>query len=308
MLNSILVEFYPGGSAFRNLYAACNASKTRKIGPPKVPFSRLGRLGRALAPASFVVNAQLEISRIGSLGDTAGGAHAVVFFESAVTGYQVLRQGLSAGADAVLLDSAGDGVREMAAFLAGYHNLGAVGIVAHGAPGAVTLGTATLDAPSLGGYARELTALASALGVGGELDLWSCDVAAGLEGTSLVRDLAAATGAGVAASDHLVGPAAQGGAWQLDVKVAGARGESPFSAAALGAFPGLLSAWSPAAALATARSGQTATLLSNGKVLVTGGFNGSYLSSARSYTTRSAIPGPPRPPWQRQDMPTQPRC
>ena len=69
---------------------------------------RLEELESRLAPASFAVNAQLQISRLDSSGDTTGGTHAVVFFESAVADYQVLRQGLSAGTDAVVLDSGGD--------------------------------------------------------------------------------------------------------------------------------------------------------------------------------------------------------
>ena len=59
--------------------------------------------------------------------------------------YQVLTQGLGAGTDAVVLDSGGDGLKEMAAFLAGRHDLTAIGVVAHGAPGAVALGTGALD-------------------------------------------------------------------------------------------------------------------------------------------------------------------
>jgi hypothetical protein len=41
--------------------------------------------------------------------------------------------------------------------------------------------------------------------------------------------------------------------------------------------------WSAAGSLATGRSFHTATLLPNGKVLVAGGFNGSFLKSAELY-------------------------
>ncbi|MES2932401.1 MAG: kelch repeat-containing protein [Pseudomonadota bacterium] len=41
--------------------------------------------------------------------------------------------------------------------------------------------------------------------------------------------------------------------------------------------------WSPAGSLAKARSGHTASLLPNGKVLVVGGFGGDYLTSAELY-------------------------
>ncbi len=47
--------------------------------------------------------------------------------------------------------------------------------------------------------------------------------------------------------------------------------------------------WTSAGSMATARSGFRATLLGNGKVLVTGGFNGSYVSGAELYDPVSNI-------------------
>jgi hypothetical protein len=239
-----------------------------------------------LAPASFAVDAQLHVSRLVDLtrtDDMGAVARSVVFFESSVADYQVLKEGLAAGRDAVVLDSNGDGLREMAAFLAGRTGLMTVGVVAHGSPGALALGTATLDAENLGSYTRELAAVASALGRGGELDLWSCEVAAGQAGQALVRDLATATGARVAASEQAVGSAALGGNWRLDVQMAGAAGVVPFSAEAIRAFPELLAAWGPTNPLATSRYGHTATLLGNGKVLVVGGYWNNYVASAELY-------------------------
>jgi N-acetylneuraminic acid mutarotase len=242
-----------------------------------------------LAPAAFAVHSGLEVSRLHGLRDAAGGEHAVVFFESSVADYQVLEKGLAAGTDAVVLDGGGDGLRQMAAFLAGRHDLTSIGVVAHGAPGELALGTLALDEHSLGSYKRELAVIGSALAPGGELDLWSCDVASGQSGRSLARDLAAATGAAVAASDCLVGPAALGGTWQLDVRVKGALGQVPFAAAGRQGLPELLVTWGPAASMSVERTLQTATTLPDGRVLVCGGedSNGTVLSSAEIYDPAS---------------------
>jgi hypothetical protein len=202
---------------------------------------QLEELESRLAPASFAVNAQFHISRLDAGGDSPAGTRAVVFFESAVANYQVLRDGLGVGIDAVVLDSAGDGVREMAAFLASQHDLTTIGIVAHGSPGAVTLGTATLDVNNLKNYSPDLSVIGSSLAWGGELDLWSCSVAAGNDGLAFVNGLASSIGAAIAASDHMIGAATLGGNWQLDVRLAGAGGQDPFSAGALGAFADVLS-------------------------------------------------------------------
>src|SRR4051794_40239098 len=110
---------------------------------------RLEALESRLTPASFAVNAQLAITRLDNVADAPGGTHAVVFFESAVANYQILRNGLDAGTDAVRLDSGGDGLREMAAFLAGRHDLTSIGVVAHGASGSMALGTGALDLQGL---------------------------------------------------------------------------------------------------------------------------------------------------------------
>src|SRR5437762_10473727 len=129
----------------RQLSPVFHGSQRRKRPTPHFRLD-LDELESRLAPATFVVNAQLEISRLDALGDTPNGTHAVVFFESSVADYQVLRHGLADSTDAVVLDSGGDGLKEMAAFLASRHNLTAVGVVAHGAPGIVALGTVTLNA------------------------------------------------------------------------------------------------------------------------------------------------------------------
>jgi N-acetylneuraminic acid mutarotase len=250
---------------------------------------RLEELEKRLAPAWFFVNTQLQVTRLDSIGDSPAGNRSIVFFESAVADYQVLRQGLAEGTDAVLLDSGGDGLSEMAAFLANRHDVSAIGVVAHGSPGAVALGTMTFNAASVAACGADLGVVSAALALGGELDLWSCNVAAGEEGAALAHALATVTGAKVAAATHAVGDAVPGASWQLDVRVGGARGEVPFTAAATDAFDGILGSWSTAGALATARSNQTATLLPSGKVLVTGGLTSvsstsvGYLASAELY-------------------------
>ena len=210
-------------------------------------------------------------------------ARQVVFFEPAVAGYEVLRQGLAAGAEPVVLDGAADGLSQMAAYLAGRHNLASVGVVAHGRPGAIQLGAVQLDSHALAGHAAELAAVGAALAPGGELDLWSCDVAAGPAGRALVQGLAGAMGAVVAASAHEVGAAELGGDWTLEAGAGPAAAAVPFSTAARGAFHALLGIFQPTASMSTGRKAFTATPLPSGKVLVAGGFNGSDLASAQLY-------------------------
>jgi N-acetylneuraminic acid mutarotase len=234
-----------------------------------------------LVPADFRVTAQLQV--LPTDGGNGAPGRQVVFFESGVADYRVLQKGLAAGADAVVLDGGGDGLAEMAAFLKGRHDLTAIHIVSHGAPGALELGTATLDEQALKTDAAAVTALGAALAPHGDLLLWGCNVADGSAGQTFVRDLAGRSGANVAASARPVGAADLGGSWELQARVGNVQSATPFSASARGAFHTLLP-WLTSSTLSTARSEQTATLLANGKVLVTGGSNGIVsLSSAQLY-------------------------
>ena len=222
----MLVGRFEGSHLMLDSRPAASGKRDTIARKPSRACLRLEALEARLAPASFFVNAQLEISRL----DCPAGAPAaqpspatpvrqVVFFESSVADYQALSQGLGAETDAVVLDGAGDGLQEMAALLAGRHDLAAIGVVAHGTPGSVLLGATALSGMSLNAHVRELAVVGSALAPGGELDLWSCDVAAGPMGESLLGGLAVATGARVAAADHAIGSAPRGGDWELNVRV-----------------------------------------------------------------------------------------
>ena len=84
--------------------------------------------------------------------------------------------------------------------------IGHLGIVAHGGPGEIDLGSADhLSLATLPSKAAELQQLRSVFTTDARLDLWSCSVAAGPQGKAFVNALAADTGAAVFASDNPVG-------------------------------------------------------------------------------------------------------
>ena len=77
---------------------------------------------------------------------------------------------------------------------------------------------------------------------GGDLLLYGCDVAQNSAGDAFLGDLAAATGvANIAAASHVVGAAADGGSFNLDVDLGtAATATGPFTPATVAAYPDLL--------------------------------------------------------------------
>jgi hypothetical protein len=96
-------------------------------------------------------------------------------------------------------------------------DIAAVHIISHGTDGALELGDTLVDSASLASRAREVSAWGAALGEDADLLLYGCDVARGSAGAQFVAQLAALTGADVAASNDLTGNAADGGDWKLEI-------------------------------------------------------------------------------------------
>ena len=167
----------------------------------------------------------------------------VVFIDASVPDRRELLRNLAPGVEAFVLDPHRDGLRQMAVILARHHltNLSSISIVGHGSSGAIDIGGTTLDGADLSTYTAELAKIGAALAPSGDLQLYACDVGQGAAGDAFLQQLSQATGgANIAAASHLVGSAAQGGSWDLNVDVGMADVASPFTAAAAAAYPVLL--------------------------------------------------------------------
>ncbi|MFZ6760822.1 DUF4347 domain-containing protein, partial [Undibacterium sp. Ji50W] len=140
-------------------------------------------------------------------------AHDVVFVDSRVTDSASLLKGLAPNAEVVFLDKTADGLQQMADYLAG-HQVNSVQIVAHGFEGQLWLGKTFLDNTTLNTHSEALANIGKALVPGGDILVYSCNLAAGDDGASFVSSLATLTGADVAASSNRTGA---GGDWDLEV-------------------------------------------------------------------------------------------
>jgi hypothetical protein len=149
--------------------------------------------------------------------DRVGGDNDFIFIDTSVENYQELAAEWQGRGTIVLIDSSSDGVDQMLAALAGATDVGAIHIVSHGENGAFWLGDTRIDSAALTGeLAAAFASLGSKLSVGGDILLYGCDVGADEAGQQLIDNLAAITGADIAASIDDTGSILRGGDWTLE--------------------------------------------------------------------------------------------
>jgi hypothetical protein len=157
---------------------------------------------------------------------------AYVFIDRAVTDYASLQAGVRAGYIPILLDPERDGIAQITEQL--QQAPLPVYIVAHGSPGALTLGNSQLNLDTLAGYADRLATWKTP-----NIYLYSCNVAAGDAGAEFISKLARLTGASIAAAAQPVGNPALGGTWQLTEPSGRAANATAFIAATERAYSGV---------------------------------------------------------------------
>ena len=170
--------------------------------------------------AADLRNAIVERLPVGVTRDIdAPSRHEIVFIDTAVADYRQLADAWAGRAEVVLIDGTRDGVTQLRDALAGRGDIDAIHIVSHGAQGVLFLGTTRIDDAAItGALASSFAAIGRSLSASGDLLLYGCDFGAGTEGARAIADLAAVTGADVAASTDTTGYAGRGGDWTLEAR------------------------------------------------------------------------------------------
>ena len=143
----------------------------------------------------------------------------VVFIDTSVADYQQLASGVKDGVEVVLLDAGKDGLSQIAQWAQTHTGYEAIHIISNGGEGSLTLGSVTLTDSMLASRRADLTTIGQALSDSGDILLYGCNVAEGTNGQAFISDLAALTGADVAASTDLTGSATLNGDWVLEAQV-----------------------------------------------------------------------------------------
>jgi hypothetical protein len=199
----------------------------------------------------------------------------IVFIDSGVDDYQTLVNGVIPEAEVIVLDPNQDGVLAIAQALQARSNITSVHIVSHGSPGCLYLGNSQLCLDTLHHYTPQLQTWFTP-STSPSLLLYGCNVAAGDAGAEFIAKLQALTGANIAASAKLIGNAALGGGWELEVTLGKGEFASVFAPEIKEIYPAVLNLLTNPGAETGDMSGWN--ILQNGGngwAVQTGGYEGS---------------------------------
>ncbi len=167
-------------------------------------------------------------------------AEILLVVDARVVDYRSLVANLPANVALLVVDPSQSGLTAIDGALESLNGLQSVQIISHGTPGKFTLGSDAVNADALQRHAGEVRAWGEHLSADGDILLYGCDIAQGAAGGAFIAQLAALTGADVAASADSTGAAAQGGNWTLEAATGAIETRLAIDAATLAAYGGTL--------------------------------------------------------------------
>lgn len=132
-------------------------------------------------------------------------AKKIILIDSAVPDFNLILADLGPDSSYYILDNTRDGLSQMADILSGYAGLDSIHIFSHGSSGNLQLGNSFITPYTLGDYSAAPTTIGNFLSATGDILLYGCDVAQGVQGQDFINAFANATGADVAGSTDLAG-------------------------------------------------------------------------------------------------------
>ncbi|MEH2147716.1 DUF4347 domain-containing protein [Nostoc sp.] len=183
--------------------------------------------------------------------------HNLVFIDTAVEDYQSLINGVIPNTEVFVIQPTQNGVEQITEILAtrADQNLSSIHIVCHGVPGSLQLGNTHLGLDTLEYHSQQLQQWQKIFSTSSKtaqklvtfatksvanLLIYGCNVADGDVGSEFVAKLHQLTGANIAASRQLIGSAALGGNWELEVRTTDMEVSLAFAETTRKAYAGVL--------------------------------------------------------------------
>ena len=204
--------------ALSTQHAASFADSARPLALRTQLFTLEALESRLLLSATPAGTASLEVPDTGA--EVAGAdRHELVVIDSAVQDAGQLIQGLGPGREVLILKGDQDGIVQISAALATRQDLNAIHVVTHGSDRLIKLGDTWLTSDSITSVAEQIHSWSASLAAGADLLFYSCDLARGDAGRSLLTTIHELTGADVAASTNDTGHGHYGADWTLEYQL-----------------------------------------------------------------------------------------
>jgi len=187
-----------------------------------------------------VVHFEVALNKLLQLKGDRRPAETLVFIDSGIEDYEVLRDGVLPGAVTFVLNAEEDGILQITRALDIYRDVRSIYIVSHGNLGTLYLGSSQLNLNTIEAYHPSLQKWADALASDAQILLYGCRVAEGDRGLAFIQRVHGITRANVAASTVPIGHVISGNNWHLDVSTQPIETSLPFASQSLEAFTGTL--------------------------------------------------------------------
>ncbi len=167
----------------------------------------------------------------------------LVFIDVSIDGADAIAAGIDqAKFDVLWLEPGQDGLAQIGQVLEATGDVASVQIISHATDGALRLGTTVIEGDGFDALKPEFEAWAGHLAEDAQILFYGCDLAETETGQALLHDIAAATGAGVAASIDATGAASLGGDWDLEFSTEALTVTQAATAEDMAGFDGVLAA------------------------------------------------------------------
>ncbi len=164
----------------------------------------------------------------------------IVFVDPGVLDFETLLWGVEKNMEVVILDGRSPGIVQIADALKKRRNVMALYIISHGVSGELVFKGGDLSLENLSHYKGALQEIARAMGPGGDILLYGCNVAKGRRGNVFIAAVAELTSADVAASNDPTGSYGFGGDWDLEASIGSVKERLFAELTELDAYRGLL--------------------------------------------------------------------
>ncbi|WP_448090227.1 VCBS domain-containing protein [Pseudomonas azerbaijanoccidentalis] len=208
----------------------------------------------ASAPADAAVPHATPTEGHAATEQAPSAARTLLVLDSRIENRDQLLAQLPGNVTAIVVNVGEDGLAAISAALAQLGKVDSIQVMSHGAAGQFTLGNRTITSDNVDQLGQTLEQWRNNLTQGADIQLYGCDIGAGVAGKTLVTELARWTGADVAASSNDTGSTTAGGDWALETRVGDIDKAIAISSAAMASFDGLLADAAPTVALPTAGS------------------------------------------------------